>query len=88
MKYIAIVDDMFLFDFERKGTDTLTLIVGDKKGNNKKVRLKPVIKPTLTLEDGQSFYITEEHIQAMREYEEMAMIKKTLDEMGGKLGES
>lgn len=83
MKYIAIVDDMFLFDFERKGTDTLTLIVGDKKGNNKRVRLKPVIKPTLTLEDGQSFYITEGHIQAMREYEEMATIKRYIDENNG-----
>ena len=81
MKYIAIVDDMFLFDFERKGTDTLTLVVGDKKGNNKEIRLKPVIRPTLTLEDGQSFYITEGHIQAMREYEDRVTMKRIVDEI-------
>ena len=82
MKYIAIVDDNALIDIRE-----LRMVVVTPKGCQD-VSLKPVIRPTLTLEDGQSIYLHQGHIDAMREYEEIAVVKRTVDEMSGKLGES
>lgn len=87
MNYIAVVDDMFLFDFERKGTDALTLVVGDRKGNNKKVRLKPVIRPTLVFDDGVSIYLNQGDINAMLKHEEMEKIKKVIEQMNNSIKE-
>ena len=75
MKYIAIVDDDALVDIRE-----LKIVVVTPKGCQD-VNIKPVIRPTLTLEDGQSVYLTEGHIQAMREYEENATMKRIVDEI-------
>lgn len=47
MKYIAIFDDSMLSNF-RLDDGGLTLVMTDKKGFNRAVSLKPVIRPTLT----------------------------------------
>jgi hypothetical protein len=86
VKYIAIVDDDFLSNFRLDDEDKLTLVLTDENNGTRALRLKPVIRPTLTLEDGQSFYITEGHIQAMREYEKNATMKRIVDEINDNFG--
>ena len=69
MKYLAIVDDDFLENF-RLDDNGLTLVVQDRVGAERGVRLKPLkanafVKAT----DGQSVYLTRGHVDAMLDYE-------------------
>ena len=74
MKYLAIVDDDFISNF-RTDDDGLTLVVTDKSGANRAVSLKPLIKATVVLEDGEALYLTQGHIDVMRKYEEEQIAK-------------
>lgn len=79
MKYIAIFDDDILSNF-RLDDGGLTLVMTDKEGFNRAVSLKPVIRPTLTLDDGVSLYLTQGHIDAMIEYEKKETVREVIDE--------
>ena len=68
MKYIAIFDEDLLSNF-RLDDGGLTLVMKDKREATRAVRLKPIIKPTVVKEDGESAYITQGHIDSMLEYE-------------------
>lgn len=85
MKYIAIFDDNMLSNF-RLDDGGLTLVMQDKRGCNRAVALKPIIRPVLTVTEDcggsatNSIYLTEGHINAMKKYEEIKTIKEVLDE--------
>lgn len=83
MKYIAIFDDSMLSNF-RLDDGGLTLVMTDKNGFNRAVSLKPVIRPTLTLDDGVSLYLTQGHIDAMIEYEKKEATKSFIEEFNKK----
>lgn len=85
MKYIAIFDDTMLSNFRLDDEDRLTLVLTDKNSCTRAVRLKPIIRPVLTVTEDcggsatNSIYLTEEHIDAMKKYEEIKTIKEVLD---------
>lgn len=76
MKYMAIFDDAMLSYFRRDDADKLTLVMHDEAGAARAVRLKPIIRPTVTIETGESVYITQGHIDAMVEFEQGEGIKE------------
>lgn len=92
MKYIAIFDDSMLSNFSLDDEDKLTLVLTDKRGYTRAVRLKPIIRPVLTVTEDcggsttNSIYLTEGHINAMKNYEEIRTIKEVLDKQMNNLG--
>lgn len=79
MKYLAIFDDEFLWNFRKDG---LTLVLKDKAGATRGVQLKPLIRPVVINEkSGESVYITDGHIKAMLNYEEKETLKKIMDQI-------
>lgn len=87
MKYIAVFDDSFLSNFRFDDEDKLTLVLTDKNNGTRSVRLKPVIRPTITTEEGESLYLTQGHIDAMLKYEELVGIKEAIDNIMGRTEE-
>ena len=83
MKYIAIFDDSLLSNF-RLDDCGLTLVLTDKAGLTRAVILKPVIKPTITLNNGESVYLTQGHIDAMIDYEKKETTKSFIEEFNKK----
>ena len=84
MKYIAIVDDNFISNFRRDDADGLTLVLKDISNCTRATRLKPIQRYLLVLPDGQSIYLTQEHIDALMEFERERMTQEVLDDfMGG-----
>lgn len=85
MKYIAIFDDSMLSNFRLDDENRLTLVLTDKDNFTRAVRLKPIIRPVLTVTEDcggsatNSVYLTEGHIDAMRKYEEIKTTKEVLD---------
>ena len=82
MKYIAVVDDDFISNF-RTDDNGLTLVLNDEKGFTRAVRLKPIVKPTVVREDGESVYITQGHIDSMLDYEQRERISRVIRDIEG-----
>ena len=83
MKYIAIIDEHMLNDFELIHNGK-TLVLEDKNGTTRPVEIKPIAKTMVVCEDGRNGYITQGHIDAMVEYEQkqqIESIQKDLAEM-------
>lgn len=80
MKYIAVID----YDLVDKEFSTVR--VQDKEGKLHDIDAKPLIANTITLEDGQSLYLTQGHIQAMIDYETRVKMKEVVDEIGKNIG--
>ena len=78
MKFIISVDDNFISNFRRDDEDRLTLVVTDKNGLTRAVRLKPLQKPVLTFPNGESIYLNQEHIDALLEYEKRVSIAEAV----------
>ena len=82
MKYIAVFDDSMLSNFRLDDNDRLTLVLTDKRGFTRTVRIKPIILPVLTVTEDcggnttNSIYLTEGHINAMKDYEARETIKE------------
>ena len=77
MKYMAIFDDSMLSIF-RLDDEGLTLVLTDKAGSTRAVRLKPLQHPTITTEGGASLYLTQGHIDCLREYEKIKMLEEAI----------
>lgn len=86
MKYIAVFDDDFLSNF-RLDDNGLTLVVGDKRGYNRAVRLKPLIRNVLTSEHGASVYLTQDHVDCLLKFERERMMEKMFDDVLRGLGD-
>ena len=78
MKFIAVID----YDLVDKEFNTVC--IRDKEGNLHDVDAKPLITHMIVIDDGQSVYLTQGHIDAMLEYEELVGIKKAIDRMMGR----
>lgn len=78
MKFIAVID----YDLVDKEFNTVC--IKDKEGNLHDIDAKPLITHMIVLDDGQSVYLTQGHIDAMLNYEELAGIKKAIDRMMGR----
>ena len=80
MKYIAIVDDDFIKNF-RVDRDSAgqVLVVNDESGVNRGIALKPIIRPTVTFQSGESLYLTQGHIDSLLDYEKRQALKETLE---------
>ena len=74
MKYLAIFDDEFLSNFRRDDEDTLVL--DDRAGATRAVKLKPLRHPTITREDGETLYLTQGHIDCLLRYEAEERFKR------------
>lgn len=87
MKYIAIFDDSMLSNFRLDDEDRLTLVLTDKDNFTRTVRLKPIIRPVLTVTEDcggiatNSVYLTEGHINALKKYDEIKTMKEVIDEL-------
>lgn len=77
MKYIAVFDDYFLSNF-RLDDNGLTLVMNDKYGSTRAVRLEPLISETLVFDNGKSVYLTKDHIDALLEYERNIEARKAV----------
>ena len=82
-KYLLIVDDFFLKDFER--IDGLNFYVTDKNGTRRTLVLKPLVKPVLVTVEGNSVYLEPGYIDAMIEYEREQHIKEICERMNHSL---
>ena len=72
MKYLAVFDDNMIRSLRRED-DGLTIVLYDEDGNIRQTRLKPLQRYVLTMPNGESVYLTEDHIQALKEYERKKM---------------
>lgn len=77
MKYIAVFDDYFLSNF-RLDDNGLTLVMNDKYGFTRAVRLKPLISEILVFDNGESVYLNRDHIDVLLEYERNIEVKKAV----------
>lgn len=77
MKYIAVFDDDFLTDF-RLDDNGLTLVMTDKGGATRAVKLEPLIREILVFDNGKSCYLNRDHIDALIEYERNIEVKKAV----------
>lgn len=80
MRYIAILDDNFISNFRRDDADGLTLVMKDQSNCTRATRLKPVQRFLLVFPDGQSVYLTQEHIDALMKFENDRITREVLDE--------
>lgn len=84
MKYIAIVDDEFISNFrvetECFSTNTI-LVVTDKAGATRGIKLEPLCRPMIATEDGQSAYLRQSHIDCLIEMERKEMYDKLLSDV-------
>ena len=78
MKYIAIFDEEVLSHF--RCDNGLTLVLNDESGFTRVVHLKPIVRPTVTREDGESVYITQGHIDAMLAYEQKEHLSRITED--------
>ena len=78
MKYIAVFDDNFISHF-RTDDNGLILVVKDERGFERGVKLKPLNKPVLTNDAGDSLYLTQGHIQAFLDYEQYERYKAMIN---------
>lgn len=76
MKYLAVFDDNFLSNF-RLDDNGLTLVLTDKTNCTRATKLLPIQRPVLTVENGGSVFLTQDHIQALLKFER----DKMFDEM-------
>ena len=92
MKYIAVFDDDFLQNFRRDDPDQLTLVLTGLRGDTRAVRIKPVIRPVCTVENGESVYLSKGHIDALLAYEKKQAVEefvaKFKEGLGGDFGVS
>lgn len=88
MKYFAILDTDFLQYFridmpqkcDPKHFSEKVLVVKDEGGCTRGLYIKPLIKPLLINPiNGESAYLTQGHIDALIDYEQMATIRKFLE---------
>lgn len=82
MKYIAIIDEDMLNDFELIH-DGKTLVLEDKNGTTRPVKIKPITKEMVVCKDGKSGYLTQGHIDAMIEYEQRKQIESIQKDFEG-----
>ena len=73
MKYIAIIDDELLSNFEidvgYPPHSDMIMVAKDKNMYSRGIRLKPLAKNLLVTTNGDSVYLNEEHIEVMKEME-------------------
>lgn len=87
MKYLAVFDDGFLSNF-RLDDCGLTLVLTDKCGATRAVALKPVQRPVLTVESGESIYLTQAHIDALIEYERQVTTAEVVRDINNRIQEA
>lgn len=86
MKYIAIFDDENLSNFrvDTKSNGTYSykvLIVEDKMGFPRGIALKPLQEPMIVSEEGNSAYLSQEHIDCLIEMEKKQMFDKVVKDI-------
>ena len=96
MKYIAIFDDKDLSNFrvdeksaecgckfshENRKFSYKVLVVGDKMGFSRGIALKPLQEPMIVSEEGNSAYLSQEHIDCLIEMEKKQMFDKVVKDI-------
>lgn len=80
MKYIAIIDDEMLSNFNTsQDIDVLSIHVKDKTDCTRIIPLKPIATYMIVNELGESYYLNEGHIEAMQTYERKQILKALFD---------
>ena len=87
MKYLMVVDDDFIENFrtDYDGTERVIVFV-DKSYSTRAVKLKPIIRPTVTFDSGESLYLSQGHIDAFLEYEKKESVKEVIDSLNARIG--
>lgn len=78
MKYLAVFDDVMIRSL-RRVDDGLTIVLYDEDGNIRQTRLKPIQRYVLTMPDGTSIYLTDDHMEALKEYEKKKMHEEAVN---------
>lgn len=78
MKYLVILDDEILSNF-RTDDYGKTLVLIDKNGFTRAMKLIPLVKPLVTNENGFALYLTQEHIDCLLDYEREESLKRILE---------
>lgn len=84
MKYLAIVDDEFLSNFRvdvNPQDYNMILVVEDKAGSTRGIRLKPLQRAMVLTDEGNSAYLRQEHIDCLIEMERKEMFDKAVKDM-------
>ena len=77
MKYLAILDGDLVSDLEL-GMG-LSIRVTGRHGKIHQIVLKPLIHPTIVNDEGIAVYLTQGHINAMKEYEHEQMMNELFE---------
>lgn len=80
MKYLIVVDDNMVSNF-RTDDNGLTLVVTDKTGFKRGMKMKPICRPMLVNDEGSSVYLTQGHIDAFLEYEREETFKLAMERL-------
>lgn len=78
MKYLVMLDDEILSNF-RTDDCGKTLVLIDKNGFTRAMKLIPLVKPLVTNENGVALYLTQEHIDCLLDYEREESLKRILE---------
>lgn len=78
MKYLVMLDDEILSNF-RTDDYGKTLVLIDKNGFTRAMKLIPLVKPLVTNENGVALYLTQEHINCLLDYEREESLKRILE---------
>jgi len=87
MKYIAIVDDEFLSNFRvdiksnAQSCSDIVLVVTDKAGSTRGIKLKPLQRVMIVTDEGNSAYLSQSHIDCLIEMERKEMFEEAIQNM-------
>ena len=78
MKYIIIIDECEFSKFDvSDNRDSIAMT--DKNGITWNIGIKPVIRPTLVVDNGESIYLSDDDIEQIRKYEVERITKETIE---------
>ena len=85
MKYLIVISDIQLNDFQKVDGNPLEIKVADKDGSYHILDARPIQREMLVMPNGGSAYITQGHVDAMMKYEHEQHIKEIVDKMNHNL---
>ena len=83
MKWIAILDENFISNFrvDMDGVKLPTMVVRDNAGFNRGISLKPLTKEMFITKDGESVYLSQNHIDRLMEMERDITINREVKDI-------
>ena len=83
MKWIAVLDEDFISNFrvDMDGINLPTMVVRDNTGFDRGISLKPLTKEMFITQDGESIYLSQDHIDCLMNMEREETINREVKDI-------